>query len=147
MRHISKFLMPTVDFKYTALDMLQKIYPCEGKREVSLSHLVGWFDEFHFCFCHFHFSASGLWISLSSSPVLNHASFDILNFIWDCFPQWIPEHQGWPKKRGQQFSIHSKPCMARPLSFAIVLCCGPTVSCHVLMNTDLSSLPAPCWTM
>lgn len=60
-------------------------YPVWGEGIVSLSQKSG-LISFIFVFPHSHFCASGLWISSSSSQVLNHASCDILNFI--CF--WAP---------------------------------------------------------
>lgn len=123
-KHVVKFLASKINLKSTTLYMLQGIF------------LVGVTGEFHFNRVVWLVSLSSLSLSflcfrlvnLSFSQVWNHASFNILNFICNLFPHWIPEYQGWPKRRGPQFSplgpLPSLGCV-RPvfldLSFALVL--------------------------
>lgn len=78
-----------------------------------------------FGFLHSHFSASSLGVSLSSIQGFNHASCSILTFIWSLSLHWIPEYQGWSKRRGPQFSALGFPLSVgcvRPMLLDLRLC-------------------------
>lgn len=110
--------------------MLREVHPGGGGDHFSFSLSRGDWLSFTFVFHHSPFSASGLWVSLSFCQVWNHASCNILNFIWNHFSPtsiWFLSPRGDP--RGEAHNLHSWPpvvigvyevWVVEPLSFAAV---------------------------